>query len=297
MSSMEALAPEVSATEDREPHRVGAGGAPHEGGHGSVAASAAARAVLEAGAAVDGAELSLTSSFESENDEGTAYMSDSHALSFRGEPVWSFGTSSSANIGGSRGTSSSCSIEGNQLVVKLEHLSRTVMTADSREEHGYLLSDLLIRAAVMAGATEPEQPGRAWPTIRVQPATYRVLRKAAIRCGIESDSRSTGSHDPGDVITAQEHGTSSAGVPRLRTERGWISNKPEIVERTALTTAVKLLALAKLLHPRLASPHALQRFHGLFISSSTRCTMVDLDVIEEIARRLPLVPLARKLFL
>jgi len=255
---MEAPAP-VSAIED-----------------GSVAASAAARAVFEAGAAVDGAEFALTSNSESETDEGTYCQSSSHALSFRGETVWSFGTTYTANIGGARGTSSSCSIEGNQLVVELSR-GRTLCSRPNpvfggrkgQERRRYPLGDLLIRAAVAAGAPEPE-PGS---TIPVQPASYRVLRKAAIRSGIEADSSIAGSHHPGDVITAQQHGTNRAGVARLRTGRGWISNKPDIVERTALPTAAKLLAFSKILHPRLAPPDAL----------------VDRDVIGEVARHFRLV--------
>ena len=258
---MEAPAP-VSAIED-----------------GSVAASAAARSVLEAGAAVDGAELALTSESESETDEGTYCQSSRHALSFRGETVWSFGTSYTSNIGGARGTSSSCSIEGNQLVVELSR-GRSLGSARSpsgqrkgEERRRYPLGDLLIRAAVAAGAPEPE-PGS---TIPVQPASYRVLRKAAIRSGIEADSSIAGSYHPGDVIMAQQHGTNSAGVARLRTGRGWISNKPDIVERTALPTAAKLLSLAKILHPRLSPPDAL----------------VDRDVIEEVARHFRLADAAQ----
>ena len=248
---MEAPAP-VSAIED-----------------GSVAASAAARAVFEAGVAVDGAEFALTSNSESETDEGTYCQSSSHALSFRGETVWSFGTTYTANIGGARGTSSSCSVEGNQLVVELSRGRSLGRGSKGEERRRYPLGDLLIRAAVAAGAPEPE-PGS---TIPVQPASYRVLRKAAIRSGIEADSSIAGSHHPGDVITAQQHGTNRAGVARLRTGRGWISNKPDIVERTALPTAAKLLAFSKILHPRLAPPDAL----------------VDRDVIGEVARHFRLV--------
>ena len=251
---MEAPAP-VSAIED-----------------GSVAASAAARSVLEAGASVDGAELALTSESESETDEGTYCQSSRHALSFRGETVWSFGTSYSSNIGGARGMSSSCSIEGNQLVVKLTRGHR-LGQGKGEERRRYPLGDLLIRAAVAAGAPEP-QPGS---TIPVQAASYRVLRKAAIRSGIEAGSSISGSYHPGDVIMAQQHGTNSAGVARLRTGRGWISNKPDIVERTALPTAAKLLSLAKILHPRLSPPDAL----------------VDRDVIEEVARHFRLADAAQ----
>ena len=110
----------------------------------------------------------------------------------------------------------------------------------------------------------------------MQPASYRVLRKAAIRSGIEADSSIAGSYHPGDVIMAQQHGTNSAGVARLRTGRGWISNKPDIVERTALPTAAKLLSLAKILHPRLSPPDAL----------------VDRDVIGEVARHFRLADAA-----
>ena len=261
---MEAPAP-VSAIED-----------------GSVAASAAARAVFEAGAAVDGAEFALMSNSESETDEGTYCQSSSHALSFRGETVWSFSTTYTANIGGARGTSSSCSIEGNQLVVELSR-GRTLCSRPNpvfggrkgQERRRYPLGDLLIRAAVAAGAPKPE-PGS---TIPVQPASYRVLRKAAIRSGIEAaDSSIAGSYHPGDVIMAQEHGTNRAGVARLRTGRGWISNKPDIVERTALPTAAKLLAFSKILHPRLAPPDAL---------------VDDRDVIGEVARHFRLADAAQ----
>ena len=261
---MEAPAP-VSAIED-----------------GNISASAAARAVFEAGAAVDGAEFALTSESESETDEGTDCQSSRHALSFRGETVWSFGTTYTANIGGARGTSSSCSVEGNQLVVELSRaaaressLGRSLGRGRKGEERRrYPLGDLLVRAAVLAGAPEP-QPGS---TIPVQPASYRVLRKAAIRSGIEADSSIAGSHHPGDVITAQEHGTNRAGVARLRTGRGWISNKPDIVERTALPTAAKLLAFSKILHPRLAPPDAL---------------VDDRDVIGEVARHFRLADAAQ----
>ena len=261
---MEAPAP-VSAIED-----------------GNISASAAARAVFEAGAAVDGAEFALTSESESETDEGTYCQSSSHALSFRGETVWRFGTSYTANIGGARGTSSSCSVEGNQLVVELSRaaaressLGRSLGRGRKGEERRrYPLGDLLVRAAVLAGAPEP-QPGS---TIPVQPASYRVLRKAAIRSGIEpADSSIAGSYHPGDVIMAQEHGTNRAGVARLRTGRGWISNKPDIVERTALPTAAKLLAFSKILHQRLAPPDAL----------------VDRDVIGEVARQFRLADAAQ----
>lgn len=135
----------TSVTKDREPNRWGAGG-PGPPAHGQVVSSAAAKA--DAGAYALG-ELKLDHTCKSECDEGDMDSYQTHTLTYKGETVWTFSTSSHSNIGGSWGTSSTCSIRNaDTLAVELTHNGRTVGGGhDSNETREYSLRDLLSLAA------------------------------------------------------------------------------------------------------------------------------------------------------
>jgi hypothetical protein len=173
--------------------------------HGHIAASAAARAALEAGGAFDGGDLELTHCSDSDSDMGNAYSSSSHTLQFRGETVWSLSTESGSNIGGSWGTDSACSIDAQELVVRVINrsirLAMNGLVGDGRgpnasEVRRYLLKDLLLRAAVAAGATVPADPGEVCVTVRnwdrrgpAAPEHGRVAASAAARAALEARHR------------------------------------------------------------------------------------------------------------
>ena len=146
---------------DREPNRWGVGG-PNIPAHGTIVASPAARAILEAKPAVfDVCDLDITVDTKSEMDEGDGDFYQTSTLTFRGEAVWSLSTSSHANIGGAWGTDSSVRVEPKTLtlVVSLTHCGRTVGGGhDAHEERCYALRDVLIGAALKDGAKLPRDP-------------------------------------------------------------------------------------------------------------------------------------------
>ena len=98
----------------------------------------------------------LDRSGSSEVDEGDYDVYMTSTLTFEGEKVWSLSTSCHSNIGGSWGTGHSCSIEGDKLVVSLSHEGRRVGGGhDAKEERTYELKDVLVGAAIKAGAKAP----------------------------------------------------------------------------------------------------------------------------------------------
>merc|ERR1711998_542533 len=148
----------MGVTKDSEPHRWGAGG-PGVPGHGQVVESMKARADLVAGAFVKAA-LKLDLDCYSEPDEGDYDSYYNHKLFYKDEEIWSFSTSSHVNIGGCWGTSSSVAMNGDMMTVGLTHCGRRVGGGhDSTEERQYSLKDILIGAAIKAGANAPLKPG------------------------------------------------------------------------------------------------------------------------------------------
>lgn len=154
----------TSVNKDREPHRWGVGGPPPPG-HGALAASELAKAALQAGV-FSLADLKLDHDSKSEVDEGDYDVYMKHKMTFQGQQVWSLETSCHSNIGGSWGTGSSCDIQGDKLFVSLSHCGRRVGGGhDASEERTYELKDILIGAAIKAGAMPPVRPD----TIYIQP--------------------------------------------------------------------------------------------------------------------------------
>ena len=150
----------TTVEKDREPHRWGVGG-PGIPGHGSVVASKKAKAALEEAGTFSVAALKIERESNSECDEGDFDVYMTSTLTFQGEKVWSLSTSCHSNIGGSWGTGHSCSIEGDKLVVSLSHEGRRVGGGhDAKEERTYELKDVLIGAAIKAGAKAPLKPDK-----------------------------------------------------------------------------------------------------------------------------------------
>ena len=115
-----------------------------------------AKAALEEAATFSVAALKIETESNSEVDEGDYDVYMTSTLTFEGEKVWSLSTSCHSNIGGSWGTGHSCSIEGDKLVVSLSHAGRRVGGGhDAKEERTYELKDVLIGAAIKAGAKAP----------------------------------------------------------------------------------------------------------------------------------------------
>ena len=150
----------TTVEKDREPHRWGVGG-PGIPGHGSVVASKKAKAALEEAGSFSVAALKIERESNSECDEGDFDVYMTSTLTFEGEKVWSLSTSCHSNIGGSWGTGHSCSIEGDKLVVSLSHAGRRVGGGhDAKEERTYELKDVLVGAAIKAGAKAPLKPDK-----------------------------------------------------------------------------------------------------------------------------------------
>ena len=150
----------TTVEKDREPHRWGVGG-PGIPGHGSVVASKKAKAALEEAGSFSVAALKIERESNSECDEGDFDVYMTSTLTFEGEKVWSLSTSCHSNIGGSWGTGHSCSIEGDKLVVSLSHEGRRVGGGhDAKEERTYELKDVLVGAAIKAGAKAPLKPDK-----------------------------------------------------------------------------------------------------------------------------------------
>mmetsp|Transcript_45176 Transcript_45176/g.92215 ORF Transcript_45176/g.92215 Transcript_45176/m.92215 type:complete len:153 (+) Transcript_45176:118-576(+) len=141
---------------EREPHRWGAGG-PGIPAHGNVLPSEKAKEDVEKellGATAS--QFKLGYSHKSETDEGDYDQYSDHSLSYKGDVVWKFSTSSHSNIGGSWGTDSTCTISGDTLRVELSHRGKTVGGGyDTNELREYSLKDILIASAVAAGAKPP----------------------------------------------------------------------------------------------------------------------------------------------
>jgi len=64
---------------------------------------------------------------------------------------------------------------------------------------------------------------------------YRVLVKTAVRKGPEMSTKAIASFEDGDIVTAFETAVNTEGVTRLRTSKGWISCKSNIVEDIGFT--------------------------------------------------------------
>mmetsp|Transcript_10720 Transcript_10720/g.21451 ORF Transcript_10720/g.21451 Transcript_10720/m.21451 type:complete len:153 (+) Transcript_10720:73-531(+) len=141
---------------EREPHRWGVGG-PGIPSHGNIESSEKAKAEVEKEfLGVRAPQFKLDYSYKSENDEGDYDEYHSHSLSYMGDVVWTFGTSSHSNMGGSWGTDSNCEILGDTLRVRLSHRGRTLVGGhDASETREYALKDILIASAVAAGAYPP----------------------------------------------------------------------------------------------------------------------------------------------
>ena len=58
---------------------------------------------------------------------------------------------------------------------------------------------------------------------------FRIHVKTACRAGKETNTPVTGSLLPGAIVTGLEEDTNSSGVRRIRTSKGWISHKPNIL--------------------------------------------------------------------
>mmetsp|Transcript_27295 Transcript_27295/g.69443 ORF Transcript_27295/g.69443 Transcript_27295/m.69443 type:complete len:214 (-) Transcript_27295:352-993(-) len=144
---------------DCEPHLWGACG-PRNPGHGIVVASQHAMIDMAADEFAS-ADLKLDCVYEAENDEGDYDQYFSHTLAYKGEAIWKLSTSAHSNIGGTWGTSSSCRIVGQvDLNVSLTHCGRMVGGGhDSFEVRTYSVKEILIGAAVKAGAKPPIKPG------------------------------------------------------------------------------------------------------------------------------------------
>ena len=94
--------------------------------------------------------FNVKSDCRSENDEGDYDTYMKHQLLYKDEVIWTLGTSSHSNIGGSWGTDSSVSISGKFLEISWTHCGRTVGGGhDSSESRTYTLQSIAEAAAAI----------------------------------------------------------------------------------------------------------------------------------------------------
>ena len=63
---------------------------------------------------------------------------------------------------------------------------------------------------------------------------FRIHVKTACRASKEMNAPVTGSLLPGVIVTGLEEDTNSSGVRRIRTSKGWISHKPNILTELSM---------------------------------------------------------------
>ena len=122
--------------------------------HGSIVASELAKAALEVGF-FSMADLKLDRNTWGEHSDGDYDTNVEHSMKFQGQEIWSFKTCMWGGIGGMGGISSSCEIQGGKLKVTVCELRGT---RSEKEEETYELKDILISAAIKAGAEPPIKP-------------------------------------------------------------------------------------------------------------------------------------------
>lgn len=135
--------------------------------YGSIVASERAKAALEAGF-FSMADLKLDRNTWGERDEGDYDTNIEHSMKFQGQEIWSLDTCMWCGIGGCGGTSSSCEIKGDKLKVSK---SKLWGRSSIDEEETYELKDILISAAVKAGAKPPLRPDTIYLRVRAYPAS------------------------------------------------------------------------------------------------------------------------------
>ena len=80
---------------------------------------------------------------------------------------------------------------------------------------------------------EPEESEVRWSTQPPARKIYRIKTKTVCRSGKEFYSPVIGSLRRGAEVTGLEEKKNSEGVLRIRTAKGWISHKPNILEQIA----------------------------------------------------------------
>ena len=89
------------------------------------------------------------------DSDGDTDCTTKHSLEFQGQEIWSFTTNMWCGIAGCGGVGSACDIRGDKLSVRVSKLRGSHSTD---EDYTYALKDILISAAIKAGAEPPLKP-------------------------------------------------------------------------------------------------------------------------------------------